>query len=242
MPAFYRYLGFGFIAVLLVIAGAMIGAVLYELHISTAAPDDFWSRWQAIIGSFGVLAAIGVAIYTDVKVDRRFEAQIETQTALDRRADERQQDEWQRRENDTSQQKEALAARERERLKAVVQGLILELDNIAFDLRPIAAQANGNPDFAQIDVLLETRATKPTRPIYDNLGQTICGLPPMIISAISRHQSAYQQAYDEYVKFLGVDRPGRETFEKMSAKAKKLRSITVGYLDNLQEAFGAEFP
>lgn len=103
MPAFYRIIGFGFVAALILVAGAMIGAVLYETHISTAKPDDFWSRWQAIIGSFGVLAAIGVAIYTDVKVDRRFEAQIETQTELDRRADERQQAEWTARRKERNQ-------------------------------------------------------------------------------------------------------------------------------------------
>ena len=48
MPEVYRYVGLGFVAVLILVAGAMIGAVLYETHIAKAGPDDFWARWTEL--------------------------------------------------------------------------------------------------------------------------------------------------------------------------------------------------
>lgn len=127
MPTSYKIAGYGFVAALLLVAGVTIGAVLYERFVFALEPDDFWSRLQAIVGSLGVLAAIGMAIFTDLKVEGRFDKQIKTQTELDRRADERQQAEW-------SRQQDQQNAIQEERTERLTDALLSDLRSILSDL------------------------------------------------------------------------------------------------------------
>lgn len=189
MPAFYRFMGFGFVAVLILIAGAMIGAVLYETHISSEEPGNFWSRWQAVVGSFGVLAAIGVAIFTDVKVDRRFEKQIETQTELDRRADERQQAEWNKRADQAKDERNFLR-------RSIRLGMIAELGACIQRAQIMIEELRDETSTTRLVGHIDN--FRPFRPVYQHMGNSAVLLNSRVIAAIT----AFEPGYDERLKLV----------------------------------------
>ena len=219
MPVLYRIVGFGFIAVLVLVAGTMIGAVLYEAHIAKAAPDDFWARWQAIVGSFGVLAAIGVAIYTDIKVDKRFERQVEVQTELDRNADERQQAEWTKRAEDAVSERNVLR-------HSIRMGLMAELAVCAQRAKFYRDNLESDHDANYVQMVDDFENY---RPVYERMGTNAVMLNSRVLAVITSFEPGYRQAERAIIQAIEeANNPGLEFRDTVSRDA---------HIENVLEAF-----
>ncbi|MBO6505119.1 MAG: hypothetical protein JJ850_16000 [Kordiimonadaceae bacterium] len=209
----------------------LIGAVLYNAYLFREAGDQrlMWIGYSAAIG-------VTVAMLNAVLGNFRIREQMKLQVALNREANRRQQQEWDKRQKETLEELSRDATKKQERISALCDGLIMELDCVAYDTRKLAKMDATKFTRSQWYIVFDECVTTPCRPVFDNLGQSIGDLPPQVVGAISRQQSSYQHAVDEFAACVQDRNHSYERRVAISNRANRLRKTSIAYMEALEES------
>lgn len=184
-------------------AVVMVAVVFgYWLAGGFAKTSDQWvhplaqdAAWWEIVTALGVPAAIAIALFGDWRTHRRFESQMILQTKLDRRADKRQQAEWNRRDAENKSMAKARCDRIRIALQdEIIGGLIGIIEGI----RHLESGKYVPQDIRVSHYNISSK-------ISSSLGLYTVELDEMTLHTIALHDGAYTDTVDEIRAYKGHD-------------------------------------
>jgi hypothetical protein len=189
------------LALLCVLIGFVAGALFYESQISKSADASIWQTAGTVISAIGISAAISVAVFTELRITSRFKEQVDVQIALDKKADDRQQAEWDQR---------TIEKRiEQNRLNNQIQiGLINELEIILEETLDLASTCR---ETAALPFSISKYEF--VRPIFDGLGTNVLTCERQVRMALVNYEGQYRNwlnrvsdAHDSYLQVEPSDR------------------------------------